>query len=108
MSEEINHHRRRFLGTAVMTIAAAEFVMIGARTHNPDGWWYQYYFATERGRAGYDAYRRDFAKLIWKFNSPKWDFDDATFDRTAASFDNPDYVSIVIHNYQLPLAAEPG
>ena len=72
------------------------------------GWWYQYYFATERGRAGYDANRRDFAKLIWKFNSPKWDFDDATFDRTAASFDNPDYVDIVIHNYRWRLSVAKG
>jgi pimeloyl-ACP methyl ester carboxylesterase len=63
-------------------------------------WWYQYYFATERGRAGYDKYRRDFSKLIWQIASPQWDFDDATFDRTAASFDNPDHVSIVIHNYR--------
>jgi pimeloyl-ACP methyl ester carboxylesterase len=63
-------------------------------------WWYQYYFATERGRAGYDKYRHDFAKLIWQIASPKWDFDDATFDRSAASFDNPDHVSIVIHNYR--------
>ena len=63
-------------------------------------WWYQYYFATERGRAGYDQYRHDFAKLIWQIASPKWNFDDATFDRTAASFDNPDHVAIVIHNYR--------
>ena len=61
-------------------------------------WWYQYYFATERGRAGYDEYRRDFAKLIWRTASPKWNFDDATFDRSAASFDNPDHLDIVIHN----------
>jgi pimeloyl-ACP methyl ester carboxylesterase len=72
------------------------------------GWWYQYYFATERGRAGYDANRRDFAKLIWKANSPRWDFGDATFDRTAASFDNPDHVSIVIHNYRWRLSVAPG
>jgi pimeloyl-ACP methyl ester carboxylesterase len=72
------------------------------------GWWYQYYFATERGRAGYDQYRRDFAKLIWKTVSPKWDFDDATFDRTAASFDNPDYVAIVIHNYRWRLSLAAG
>jgi pimeloyl-ACP methyl ester carboxylesterase len=52
-------------------------------------WWYQYYFATERGRVGYDKYRRDFAKLIWRTASPEWNFDDATFDRSAASFDNP-------------------
>jgi len=63
-------------------------------------WWYQFYFATERGRAGYDKYRHDFAKLIWQIASPKWDFDDATFDRSAAAFDNPDHVSIAIHNYR--------
>jgi pimeloyl-ACP methyl ester carboxylesterase len=63
-------------------------------------WWYQFYFATERGEEGYGKYRRDFAKLIWQLASPKWDFDDATFDRTAASFDNPDHVAIVIHNYR--------
>lgn len=63
-------------------------------------WWYQFYFATDRGRAGYDKYRRDFAKLIWRQASPKWQFDDATFDRSAHAFDNPDHVSIVIHNYR--------
>lgn len=63
-------------------------------------WWYQFYFATERGRAGYDKYRHDFAKLIWQLASPKWNFDDATFDRSAASFENPDHVRIVIHNYR--------
>ena len=61
-------------------------------------WWYQFYFATERGRVGYEKYRRDFNKLIWRLASPKWNFDDATFDRTAAAFDNPDHVAIVIHN----------
>ena len=71
-------------------------------------WWYQFYFATERGRAGYDKYRHDFAKLIWKLASPKWNFDDATFDRSAASFDNPDHVSIVIHNYRWRLALAEG
>jgi pimeloyl-ACP methyl ester carboxylesterase len=71
-------------------------------------WWYQYYFATERGRAGYDKYRHDFAKLIWQLASPKWDFDDATFDRSAASFDNPDHVSIVIHNYRWRLGLAKG
>jgi pimeloyl-ACP methyl ester carboxylesterase len=71
-------------------------------------WWYQYYFATERGRAGYDRYRHDFAKLIWKLASPKWNFDDATFDRSAASFDNPDHVSIVIHNYRWRLGLAEG
>jgi pimeloyl-ACP methyl ester carboxylesterase len=71
-------------------------------------WWYQYYFATERGRAGYDEYRRDFAKLIWEAASPKWDFDAATFARSAGSFDNPDYVSIVIHNYRWRLGLAAG
>jgi pimeloyl-ACP methyl ester carboxylesterase len=71
-------------------------------------WWYQYYFATDRGRAGYDTYRRGFAKLIWQTASPKWDFDDATFDRSAASFDNPDHVSIVIHNYRWRLGLAEG
>ncbi|MFL6296832.1 MAG: alpha/beta fold hydrolase [Actinomycetes bacterium] len=71
-------------------------------------WWYQYYFATDRGRAGYDTYRRDFAKLIWQTASPKWDFDGATFDRSAASFDNPDHVSIVIHNYRWRLGLAEG
>ncbi len=63
-------------------------------------WWYQYYFATERGRAGYEKYRREFARLIWRTASPRWNFDDATFNRSAASFDNPDHVTIVIHNYR--------
>jgi pimeloyl-ACP methyl ester carboxylesterase len=71
-------------------------------------WWYQYYFATERGQAGYDKYRRDFAKLTWRLASPKWDFDDATFDRSAASFDNPDHVAIVIHNYRWRLGLADG
>jgi pimeloyl-ACP methyl ester carboxylesterase len=71
-------------------------------------WWYQYYFATERGRAGYDKYRHDFAKLIWQIASPKWEFDDATFDRTAAAFDNPDHVAIVIHNYRWRLGLAEG
>jgi pimeloyl-ACP methyl ester carboxylesterase len=71
-------------------------------------WWYQYYFATERGRAGYDEYRRDFDRLIWKLASPRWKFDDATFDRTAASFDNPDHVDIVIHNYRWRIGLAEG
>jgi len=71
-------------------------------------WWYQFYFATERGRAGYDKYRHDFAKLIWQLASPKWDFDDATFDRSAAAFDNPDHVAIVIHNYRWRLGLAEG
>ena len=71
-------------------------------------WWYQYYFATERGRAGYDKYRREFAKLIWQLASPKWNFDNSTFDRSAAAFDNPDHVSVVIHNYRWRLGLAEG
>ena len=71
-------------------------------------WWYQFYFATERGRDGYDRYRRDFAKLIWQIASPKWNFDDAIFDRSAASFDNPDHVAIVIHNYRWRMGLAEG
>jgi pimeloyl-ACP methyl ester carboxylesterase len=71
-------------------------------------WWYQFYFATDRGRDGYDKYRRDFSKLIWQLASPKWDFDDATFERSAAAFDNPDYVAIFIHNYRWRLGLAEG
>jgi pimeloyl-ACP methyl ester carboxylesterase len=71
-------------------------------------WWYQFYFATERGRAGYEKYRHDFAKLIWQTASPKWNFDAATFDRSAAALDNPDQVSIVIHNYRWRLGLAAG
>jgi pimeloyl-ACP methyl ester carboxylesterase len=71
-------------------------------------WWYQFYFATERGRTGYDTYRHEFAKLIWHTASPKWSFDDETFARSAASFDNTDHVDIVIHNYRWRLGLAPG
>jgi len=71
-------------------------------------WWYQFYFATERGRAGYEKYRHDFNKLIWQLASPRWSFDDATFERSAASFDNPDHVRIVIHNYRWRLGLAEG
>src|SRR3954469_19490881 len=71
-------------------------------------WWYQFYFATERGRAGYEKYRHDFAKLIWQIASPKWNFDNATFDRSAASLENPDHVPIVIHNYRWRLSLATG
>jgi pimeloyl-ACP methyl ester carboxylesterase len=71
-------------------------------------WWYQFYFATERGREGYEKYRRDFSKLIWQLASPKWNFDDATFDRSAKAFDNPDHVAIVIHNYRWRLGVAEG
>jgi pimeloyl-ACP methyl ester carboxylesterase len=71
-------------------------------------WWYQFYFATDRGREGYSKYRREFAKLIWRLASPEWKFDDATFDRTAAAFDNPDHVDLVIHNYRWRLGLANG
>jgi pimeloyl-ACP methyl ester carboxylesterase len=71
-------------------------------------WWYQFYFATERGRAGYDRHRRDFSKLIWQLASPKWAFGDATFARSAAAFDNPDHVTIVIHNYRWRIGLAAG
>jgi pimeloyl-ACP methyl ester carboxylesterase len=71
-------------------------------------WWYQFYFATERGRAGYDLNRRDFARLIWHTASPRWEFDDATFDRSAAAFANEDHTSIVIHNYRWRLGLAEG
>jgi pimeloyl-ACP methyl ester carboxylesterase len=71
-------------------------------------WWYQYYFATERGRAGYEKYRSDFARLIWRLASPQWQFADATFERSAASFDNPDHVEVVIHNYRWRLGLAEG
>ncbi|MBD2033531.1 alpha/beta hydrolase [Leptolyngbya sp. FACHB-321] len=71
-------------------------------------WWYQFYFATERGKLGYEKYRHDFNKLIWRLASPKWNFDDATFDRSATAFDNPDHVSIVVHNYRWRLGLAEG
>jgi pimeloyl-ACP methyl ester carboxylesterase len=71
-------------------------------------WWYQYYFATERGRQGYNEHRHDFAKLIWQLASPKWNFDETTFNRSAKAFDNPDHVPIVIHNYRWRLALAEG
>ena len=71
-------------------------------------WWYQYYFATENGRAGYEKYRHDFAKLIWRLASPKWNFDDAIFDRSAASLDNPDQVAVAVHNYRWRIGLAKG
>ncbi|BAY49403.1 hypothetical protein SAMD00079811_70320 [Scytonema sp. HK-05] len=71
-------------------------------------WWYQFYFATERGRVGYEKYRHDFNKLIWQLASPQWHFDDATFERSATSFNNPDHVGIVIHNYRWRLGLAEG
>jgi len=71
-------------------------------------WWYQFYFATERGRLGYEKNTRAFNLLTWKLASPQWRFDDATFERTAASFDNPDHVAVVIHNYRWRLGLAEG
>ncbi len=71
-------------------------------------WWYQFYFATERGQAGYEKYRHEFSRLIWQLASPKWHFDDATFERSAKAFDNPDHVAIVIHNYRWRLGLAQG
>jgi pimeloyl-ACP methyl ester carboxylesterase len=71
-------------------------------------WWYQFYLASDRGRVGYEKYRHEFSKLIWKLASPKWQFDDATFNRSAAAFDNPDHVDIVIHNYRWKLGLAQG
>lgn len=90
--------------------------LIGSREANAQplppaaelAWWYQFYFATERGRAGYAQHRSEFARLIWRTASPEWEFDDATFDRSAASFDNPDHVDIVIHNYRWRLGLADG
>ncbi|MFA6085544.1 alpha/beta fold hydrolase [Mucilaginibacter sp.] len=72
------------------------------------GWWYQYYFATDRGKAGYSANTRDFNRLIWQIASPKWNFDDTTYSRSATAFDNPDHVAIVIHNYRWRLSLAEG
>jgi pimeloyl-ACP methyl ester carboxylesterase len=72
------------------------------------GWWYQYYFATPRGELGYRANTHEFNKQIWRLASPKWQFDDAAYDLSAASFDNPDHVDIVIHNYRWRLSLAPG
>lgn len=71
-------------------------------------WWYQYYFATERGQAGYTQYTHDFARQIWQLASPQWKFDDATFERSAAALDNPDHVAIVVHNYRWRLSLAEG
>jgi pimeloyl-ACP methyl ester carboxylesterase len=92
-------------GYLIGSQAAGKLALPPAAAHL---WWYQYYFATEQGRAGYAKYRGDFAKLIWRTASPRWSFDDAAFDRSAASFDNPDHVEIVIHNYRWRLGLAAG
>lgn len=92
-------------GYLISTVAANKLPLPPAAEYQ---WWYQYYFATERGALGYAQYRHEFGKLIWQTASPKWAFDDATFDRTAASYDNPDYAAIVIHNYRFRLGLAGG
>ena len=109
-------HRRGALAGALHGLVSVSGYLIGSQAAGkvplaPQAellWWYQYYFATERGRAGYDKYRREFAKLIWRTASPEWSFDDAAFDRSAPSFDNPDHVEIVIHNYRWRLGLAEG
>jgi pimeloyl-ACP methyl ester carboxylesterase len=100
----------------VKSMVSVSGYLIGSREINKHplppkaeyAWWYQFYFTTERGREGYEKYRRDFSRLIWQLASPKWKFDDATFARSAASFDNPDHVDIVIHNYRWRLGLAEG
>lgn len=92
-------------GYQIQDLAAA------ARPIRPDleaGFWYFFYFLTERGRAGLTAHRREIAEVIWRRNSPAWAFDDATLDRTAAAFENPDYVEVVLHSYRHRLGHAPG
>jgi pimeloyl-ACP methyl ester carboxylesterase len=100
----------------VSAMVSVSGYLIGSQKANqaplpPDAelqWWYQYYFATPRGEAGYAKYRREFARLIWKLASPQWNFDEATFQRSAAAFDNPDHVAITIHNYRWRLGLAKG
>ena len=100
----------------VKAMVSVSGYLIGSRETNKHplppkaefSWWYQFYFTTERGREGYDKYRAEFSKLIWELASPQWKFDDATFTRSAAAFDNPDHVDIVIHNYRWRLGLAEG
>jgi pimeloyl-ACP methyl ester carboxylesterase len=102
------HRCRAMVSVSGYLIGSQEANKAPLRPSAEQSWWYQYYFATDRGRAGYETYRREFAQLIWHTASPKWAFDDATFERSAASFDNPDHVDIVIHNYRWRLGLAPG
>ena len=94
------------VGGYIVTNLAASTRPLPAETEH--AWWYQYYFATENGRAGLAAHRRDIARILWRTNSPQWHFDDATFERSATAFDNPDHVDIVIHNYRWRLGLTAG
>jgi pimeloyl-ACP methyl ester carboxylesterase len=102
------HRCRGLVSVSGYLIGAQKSGKVPLRPEPELQWWYQYYFATERGRAGYERYRHEFAKLIWRAASPQWAFDDATFERSAASFDNPDHVAIVIHNYRWRLGLAHG
>jgi pimeloyl-ACP methyl ester carboxylesterase len=93
-------------GGYIITSRAAQKAPAPARVEH--AWWYQFYFATERGRAGLAAHRRELSRILWKNNSPQWAFDDATFERSAAAFDNPDWVDIVVHNYRWRLGLADG
>lgn len=93
-------------GGYIVTNPAAQKAPAPARVEH--AWWYQFYFATERGRAGLAANRRELSRILWKSNSPRWAFDDATFERSAAAFDNPDWVDIVVHNYRWRLGLADG
>lgn len=100
----------------VKAMVSVSGYLIGSREANKNPlppkaellWWYQFYFSTERGRAGYAQYTHDFAKLIWQLASPRWNFDDATFARSAKSLDNSDHVAIAIHNYRWRLGLAEG
>jgi pimeloyl-ACP methyl ester carboxylesterase len=94
------------VGGYVMTNLPANLHPLPAKAEH--AWWYQYYFATERGREGLAANRAEIARILWTTNSPRWAFEEADFERTAASFDNPDYVNIVISNYRWRLGLEPS
>jgi len=93
-------------GGYIVTSRAAQKAPAPPRVEH--AWWYQFYFATDRGRAGLVAHRRELSRILWKENSPQWAFDDATFERSAAAFDNPDWVDIVVHNYRWRLGLADG
>jgi pimeloyl-ACP methyl ester carboxylesterase len=99
---------RAMVSVSGYLISSQDAGMMALRPKAELEWWYQFYFATDRGLAGYDKFRHDFARLIWQLASPNWTFDDSIFARTAASFDNPDHVSIVIHNYRWRLGLADG